>query len=320
MNVKIIKSIFNIGGEMKKLLVLIVVLLGSSIGTYSQGMPQPTPQPVYTESIRRQINTSSDLNRRSENMRMAENFPIRTEEDRVIFLRGIQPHFRESTDAELEFIAPNSEDREKYASFLKKKNTGLIKLIDDKGCASNKNIVNASPKCEGYTMPGAGSSYSFRFGDYRIFNLSDINYKNNRFESLGVLTHGIMVNLGDVSLEDADLDSKGMNYLVKLKPANDFQKAAEIAQDLTKGIKDDGFTYASILPVAENSTYALRSIAYNGESLKVVEGLLYNEMELDRREDIIVVFRVVRLNPNDNVTILWKELKSKKSPELKQKK
>lgn len=307
---------------MKNLLVLLVLFTLSSIGIYSQVTrnPQATPRPVFTQQTQRQLNRSRDINRRSENIRLAEDFPVKNDEDRAIFLKNIQPLYRESTDAELDFIAPNSEDTEAYAESLKKKNTGLIKLVNDQGCASNTNVVDASPKCEGYTMPGAGSSYSFRFGDYRMFKLSDLNFKNDRFESLGVLTHGMMVNLGDIPLEDISTNTKGMKYLVKLKPAKDFNKAAEIAKDLTTGIKDDGFTYASILPVQNQSTYALRAIAYRGEALKVVEGLLFNELEMDKREDIIVIFRVVRLHPNEDVTILWKQLESSKSPELKLKK
>jgi hypothetical protein len=304
---------------MKKLLVILFVFLLCGVSLYAQQtrVPQPTPNSVLDAETEQSIQRANDINRRSQNLRLTENFPVKNENDRKIFLAKIQPLYRETTDEEMKVLAPNSEDSSKYAEFLRKKKTGLIKLISDKGCASNNKVINSSPECAKYAMPGAASAYSFRFGDYRILDLSDLNFRKNRFESLGVLTHGFLVNLGDVPLEQVTLNTKGVKYLAKLKPANDFNKAAEIAKKLTQGIKDEGFTYASIIPAEENATYVLRAIAYRGEALKTVDGIIYNEMDVDKREDIIIAFRVVRLNSNEDVTILFQELDSNKSPKLK---
>ncbi len=302
---------------MKSLLFILVFLIGNLTVFTQTRNPTPTPfQVIEDESVRRNVEKSTDLDRRSNDLRMTENLPVKNDEDRKIARERIQPLYRETTKEEMQFLAPSVEDSEKYAQFLKEKNTGLIKLIADKGCADNPDIVKNTPQCENLTMPGAGSAYSFRIKDYRILDLSDLNFRKNRFESLGVLNHGILVNLGDVPLEELTLDSKGVKYLAKFKAADDFNKAAEIAQKLTQGFEDNGFRYASIALVDENRPYALRVIAYRGVSAKTVGGIAYNENDFDKREDIIIAFRVVRLNPEEDVTILWKELDSNKSPKL----
>lgn len=305
---------------MRNFLLMLFLLLGSWVGIFAQGPgrnPDPSTTMTGSDLNRERDEQADDVNRRANALGLVEKFPVKTDEERKVFLQRIQPLYRETTKEEMQILAPNSEDVEKYSTFLKQKNTGLTKLIADKGCASNPDIVKTSPQCEGYTMPGAGSAYSFRIQDYRILDLSDLNFRKNRLESLGVLNHGIMVNLGDVSLESITLESNGVKYLAKLKPANDFNKAAELAQNLTKGITDGGFNYSSISTAVENSTYIIRVIAYRGVSPKTIAGIAYNENDLDKREDIIIAFRVVRLIPNESVTILWKELQSKKSPELK---
>lgn len=306
---------------MKKLFLVSILVFISSVGIYSQTPsrnPKPTPHPS-TVKLQKTVDSGRDISNRSNNLRLTENFPVKTEKERKIVREKIKPRYRKTTKEERNYLSPSDEDAQKYYSFLKQKDTGLIKLISDKGCASNKNVVNASPQCERLTMPGAGSAYSFRFKDYRILDLSDLNFRKNRFESLGVLNHGFIVYIGDIPLESVTLKTKGVGYLASIKPAKNFNKAAELANKLTKGIKKDGFIYSSIKGVKENSTYVLRSIAYRGESLKTVDGIIYNEMDLDKRKDVIVAFRVVRLNPNEDVTILWKELRSKKAPKLKAK-
>jgi hypothetical protein len=74
------------------------------------------------------------------------------------------------------------------------------------------------------------------------------------------------------------------------------------------------------LPVADNTTYALRSIAYQGTIMRSIQTLTYNELDVDKRRDVIVVFRVVKRDADGSVTILWKELSNKNAPKLKENK
>lgn len=231
--------------------------------------------------------------------------------------KEITPLYRKPSKKELKAIEPSRELLDKYAEFLRQPNTGLTKLIDDKGCAENTKVVVATDDCLKYTMPGAGSSFSFRTQTYRIARLADLTFTDKSFQALGVLLHGIFVNIGNVPLEEVTLQTKGLKYLVDFEPQPDYEKGKEIDSQLLKGINRDGFLYRRGLFIVENTTFALRSIAYGGKYFRAVKGITYNEFNYDKRRDVIVVFRIVEKDEAGNVTILWKELQQKDSPEIR---
>jgi hypothetical protein len=239
-------------------------------------------------------------------------------ERRLIYLkRNVEPLYRKPTSKELKAVEPSSALFEKYAAFLRQPETGLTKLIDDKGCAVNTKVVVATDKCLQYTMPGAGSSFSFRTESYRLARLADITFTDKSFQAGGVMLHGIFVKLGDVPLEEIDLQTRGLRYLVEFQPETDYQKGKEIDEKLMKGVTDDGFLYRRGLFIDENTTFALRSVAYDGKYYRAFERVTYNEFDFDKRRDVIVTFRIVEKDDAGNVTILWKKLQEKDSPEVK---
>jgi len=299
-------------------LMLIFSMAASAQGD-STPRPGATPNPLYPGSETEDaVRRADDLNRRSDALRMTQNLPPEVPDSKKKEFRElIEPLYRDSSKEEREVMAPAEADRNSYSTYADKKDSGIIRLIADRGCADNAKVVDASADCARYTMPGAGSGYSFRFGDYRMHHISDIVFRKGNFEALGVLNHGIMVDLGDLPIDSVDENTAGVEYLKKIKPSKDFQQAGDLANKLTKGIENSGHRYASILPVRENSTYVIRSIAYDGEVIRKVGPFTYNELELDRRRDVIVVFRVVRLNGGNDATIVWKVIDDSKAPKLK---
>ncbi|CAN5322979.1 hypothetical protein BH20ACI1_BH20ACI1_24310 [soil metagenome] len=236
----------------------------------------------------------------------------------ILALRqNIEVLYRKPSKKELKSVAPKSELFERYAEFLRGQNTGLTKLISDSGCADNTKIIVATEECLKYTMPGAGSSYSFRTGNYRIPRLSDVLFTDNSFQASGVLLHGIFVNIGDVALDKITLNTDGLDFLVNFQPEVDYEKAKEIDLILKEGIRDGKFLYRRGLYVVENTTFVLRSIAYAGKYLRAVSSVTYNEFAFDKRRDVIVAFRIVDKDDAGNVTILWKMLANTKSPRVK---
>ncbi len=231
--------------------------------------------------------------------------------------KEIEPLYRKPSKKELKAIEPSRELFDKYAEFLRQPNTGLTKLIDDKGCAENTKVVVATDNCLKYTMPGAGSSFSFRMQSYRIPRLADLTFTDKSFQAAGVLLHGIFVNIGNVPLEEVSLQTNGLKYLVDFQPEPDYEKSRVIDLQMTRGVVHDGFLYRRGLFIVENTTFALRSIAYDGKYFRAVNGFTYNEFDFDKRKDVIVVFRIVEKDETGNVTILWKELREKDSPEIK---
>ncbi len=235
----------------------------------------------------------------------------------LILQRAIKPLYRKPTREELETLKPNRRLAEKYAGFLRQSDTGLTKLIADKGCANNTKIVIVSEECLKYTMPGAGSSFSFRTENYRIQRLADVTFTDNSFQAAGVFLHGIFVNIGDVPLEQVTLQTKGLRFLTEFQPESDYDKNREIDLQLTEGIESDGFLYRRGLYIARNTTFVLRSIAYDGKYMRSIKGVTYDEFDFDKRDDVIVAFRIVEKDEQGNVTILWKRLQKNDSPKLK---
>ncbi len=306
---------------MKYSVVIWLLIFGSLTAVSAQRNPQPQPTPVIQDPQRQQgLNRQDDINRRSQELRMNENFPVKTNAEAKIFRDNIEPIYREPTKEELAAVAPNEEDTKTFAEFLRQKNTGLIKLIPENNCGEKAKTINAAPECAKFTMPGGGASFSFRTENYRIQHLGDVNYTGRSFRAFGTLAHGIFVDLGDVPIDKIDLNSAGMDFLAKFQPANNFKEAQEIAVKLDAGIKNETFVYKNLLPAADKTTYAVRSIAYQGTVTRSIQGITYNELELDKRKDMIVVFRVVRRDADGSVTILWKELSKKDAPKLKENK
>lgn len=233
--------------------------------------------------------------------------------------QSINSLYRKATKDELKKIAPSPELFEKYAGFLRQPNTGLTKLVADVGCAENTKIVVATDECLKYTMPGAGFSYSFRTDSYRIPRLADLIFTDNSFQAAGIFLHGIFVNIGDVPLDKVTLQTNGLEFLVNFQPEVDYAKAKEIDRQLTKGIEKSGFLYRRGLYTVENTTFVLRSIAYQGKYFQTIKGVTYNEFAFDKRKDIIVAFRIVQKHADESVTILWKELARKNAPRIKKK-
>jgi len=238
----------------------------------------------------------------------------------MIFRENVEPLYRKLTDEERKMMLPNAEDIKKFDEFLEQSETGLVKLVPDLGCADNTKIVVATEECLKYKMPGAGSSYSFRTESYRIRRLADLTFTDGKFHSSGALVHGILVNLGDVPLETVSAATKGVKFLNDFVPVGDREEGAKTDKVLLAGVTQDGFIYRKFAKAEENSTYVLRSVAYRGAFYRSVMGVTYNEFDYDKRQDVLIAFRVVRKDADGSVTILWKAIWERSAPKLRDKK
>ncbi|MEP6850916.1 MAG: hypothetical protein ABI999_18810 [Acidobacteriota bacterium] len=228
-----------------------------------------------------------------------------------------EPLYRKATERELLDIAPPQGIANHYAEFLRRPATGIFRLAPDSGCSENSKVINANDECLKYTMPGAGNSYSFRVGTYRLKDLSDLNYSNNILGVSGLMMNGIMVDLGDVPVEDINLQTPGVDLIVKFQPAGDFEAARLLNDQYVTGIERGGLLYRRFLPAKQNATYVLRAVAYHGKLMRSVRGVPYNEFDFDKRRDVIVVFRVAYRDTDGSLIIVWKQLSSTDSPKLK---
>lgn len=234
--------------------------------------------------------------------------------------QDINTLYRRTNKKEMKLLSVSEDDKQKYGLFLKSNQTGLVKLISDLGCSANSKVIVASEQCLKYSMPGGGSSYSFRIEDYRIPRLADLTFFDSTFEANGILSHGIFTGIGDVPLENVNLQSSGVKYLSELKPITKYDEAVKFHNIISKGMLNNGFFYGNRIRAVENMTYILRSIAYEGEVPKAVNGITYNELDFDKRKDLMIAFRIVRKEDDGSVTLLWKELARLSSPKMEQKK
>ncbi|MBX7173439.1 MAG: hypothetical protein K1X72_20895 [Pyrinomonadaceae bacterium] len=271
--------------------------------------PIPTPQPFPSQK-------SQDSAKEVFEQRRLLGEQKKLEERQKQAIQILDSLYRKPSKKESLLVAVDTDLLEKYAVFLQDSNTGLIKLLNSFDCAKNSQVLVASDNCLNNTMPGAGASYSFRYKNYRIPQLADISLVENSFKVTGDWLHGIFVDVGDIALNLVDFKIAGMQYLSNFPPALEFQSAKETDYKLAAGIMNKGLIYKRQLPIRENTTYLLRSIAYRGEVLKTVEGFVYNELDYDKRKDVIIAFRVVKQDLDGSVIIAWKLLSSKNSPKI----
>lgn len=230
--------------------------------------------------------------------------------------RDIETLYRKTNKKEAKLLAVNDNEKQKYSFLLQDENAGIIKLISDLGCSVDTKVLVVKEECLKYSMPGAGSSYSFRTEDYRIPQLADLTFFDDTFEAGGILLHGIFTGIGNVELDKVTLQTPGVNYIAEIKPIKKQEDAEVFHKQLSKGIFKDGYFYGNRIKAIENMTYVLRSIAYEGEIYKSVNGVTYNELGFDKRKDIIVAFRIVKKDEDGSITLLWRELQRQSAPKM----
>ena len=292
---------------------LILACTGLALGQ-GRGNPAPTPSPL--DEGGKGMEDRSRTNDRFEAMRRDPEIKDTADQTRLKLRKDLEPLYRKPTKAEMGSVAPLAEDVDRYKDILKKPNTGIVKLVPDAGCPDAVPVVSAAGECLKYTMPGNGSSYSFRTKNYRIARLSDLTLLSNRFATKGFMSQGILVDLGDVPIESVSLTTEGVQYLRDFQPATDINKAAKIDNDYLKGVQNGNFLYKRVVPVKENSTLLLRSIAYKGHSMRSHQTLTYDEFEFDERSDVLIAFRVVRRDADGAVTVVWRQIEEKKAPTM----
>jgi hypothetical protein len=215
-------------------------------------------------------------------------------ESRGEVLNQIEKKRRELSLLEKSFLAPAEEDRVLYASFLQQSGTGLIRLLPRERFDSetykynNKTIV----------MRGGGAYYSFARRTHEYGFGSDISLDQGEFlVGFAGADYGFMTNLGDVPIKTVSSATRAVNVFDAYKPPTQEKLARREFRRVREGTALDGLAINSRVPVRSNATYLLRSINY-------------------RYSDVLVVFRVVRIDSDGSATIVWKVLKKYGRPEF----
>lgn len=295
----------------------LILLLGAPALAQIVPTPTPTPRPGSRQAAAGPVAADST------NFERLRSMELMTKTDRAVSHPLLDPKsgiYRKPGKEETEVLAVSEALLSQYATFLNQPNTGIVKLSAASSCISDTDVVVATEECLLFKMPGAGTSYSFRTESYRIPRLADLILFDGIFRTGGVYQLVVMAELGDIPIEDVGTETKGLRYLVDLVPVRDSDKFTVFNDETVKGIEADGFLYRKGHPVKDNFTYALRSIAYRGKFMRAIDGVTYDELDFDKRRDVIAAFRVVERDTTGNTTIVWKLLKDLEAPKLNVKK
>ena len=212
-------------------------------------------------------------------------------------------------------------DAERYAAFLKQKHTGIVKLLPDWNCQTST-VIRLGADCA-KSVPQS-SNVSFRDVGYVARDYRDLGLEDGEFVTTGFFSQGVLVSLGDVPIESLDPDRPEIAAMAALRAAKNPTEARQSADELAKGRTESGFPVAGHARANVGETYALRVIGYKLANVlpppserSTMTEMKFLSLALDKRDDIIVAFRVVSDDGNGGLTIVWKELRRKDGPSLK---
>jgi hypothetical protein len=209
-------------------------------------------------------------------------------------LRDIAAKRAELQQLEDQFLSPAEADRAAYKEFLGQPDTGLIRLLPREVYESEAYKKNRKT----LTIRGGGAYYSFARLTHEYGYGSDLELDSG-YLSVGFAgaCYGMMIDLGEVPLDEITSDYPGARSLADYAAAKDEPQARIEQHQVQVGRILDGATYKSRLPVKIGSTFLVRSINYGFT-------------------DVLVAFRTVRKDTDGSVIIAWKLLKRFPKPEL----
>jgi hypothetical protein len=209
-------------------------------------------------------------------------------------IKEISAKRTELLNLENTFLSPTDEDRAKYADFLSTADTGLIRLLP-------REKYDADVKTENkykLTIRGGGSFYSFVRLTHEYGYGSDIGlYDSWLTTGFAGANYGIMTTLADTPLENLTVETPAVQFLATHTPPAEEPKARIEQTRWGHGEMIGGTTYGERLRMGVNTTYLVRSVDYE-------------------TSDVLVAFRVVRVDTDGSAIILWKLLKRYSVPKL----
>jgi hypothetical protein len=184
------------------------------------------------------------------------------------------------------FLAPSAEDLAAYSEFLKRPDTGMARLMPREKYRTSLLIREG------------GAYYSFTKLTNEYTNGSDIGLEQGTLRvGFAGADFGFLTALGDVPVESVTEEHPGVRLLSAFSPPSAEPDAREQQRRSGSGFEAEGFNYRGFLPASVNTTYALRSVCYD-------------------TSDVLVVFRVTRLDTDGSLILAWKLLRKFPVPKL----
>ncbi|MDQ1613120.1 MAG: hypothetical protein QOG00_3051 [Pyrinomonadaceae bacterium] len=290
-------KVFKICAQTSSLVLTLICLAG---GAWAQGARFPN-RPGDLEAIRTE--REGEI-MRGQMARDNERFKRESEQNRnrATTSPTLAPPARKMTAEHKQRLYPTDAERASLAALLSEDGTGLMRLLPFTGCVVDPRIVNVAGSCADRVPPvwGGGSFYSFRTRKHHLAAYADIALRDNLF-NVGFVQHsvGLIAALGDVPLDAVTLQSQAVRPFLKLVPAKTLAETEQEFKRSRPWLEAPEHVYGATAPVSENTTYVLRSIAF--------------EPNRDKASDVLVAFRVTRKDADGAVTVAWKQLQKPKN-------
>lgn len=221
-------------------------------------------------------------------------------------------------DAARKKLGPTKEERREYKDFLSQSKSGLFRIASSTACRPGARISSSEGKCLNLVLPGIGIAYSFRSAGHTYDQYSDLRRYEDEFVLPGTFVLGMIASLGDQPIQSLTKESDLVKDIAGFTAATDVENVARQDKELLAGIQIGSLSYKKSTPIIEDTTYILRSVAYRVKLVNLPKGErsaspIINE---DKRHDVIVIFRIVKKDPDGGILLLWRELFRKQAPQL----
>lgn len=302
------------------LLLLLLLVFETVSGQSPRAFPSPIDPPRGAIVPNSPARIERDLEVRTRDLRMLESRARRQSE--VDKRTPDEPKLNAETISEVK-RRRHVDDAVllRYSSFLRQKNTGLFKIFPDLNCITAA-VIRVDDGCKEFVPMSSG--FSFRNGGYTDRNYHDIYYIDGLLRSFGFFAQGIFTSIGDVPIERLEMEHPSFSFLRKYKAEVSISEAKSNAKRFKEGFAIDAFKYADSVPVTPETTYLLRHIAYGiGNSLAPLSPststleMKFLSLSVDNRSDELIVFQIVKVDPDGGATIVWKRVNSSDAPKLK---
>ena len=205
-------------------------------------------------------------------------------------IKQIEAKRAELAVLEQKVLAVADSDREEFAAFLSQPQTGIIRLLPRETYDGNAKRALA--------IRGGGAYYSFVRKTHEYGYGSDIELAQEQLSAgFAGADYGMLLNLGDVPLEQVANDHAATRALLDYTPPVKEPEVRAVQRKLWQGIELSGITFKDRILAKVSNTYLLRSISVD-------------------RSDILVVFRVVRQDTDGSLIIVYRVLKTLPKPTM----
>lgn len=217
-------------------------------------------------------------------------------------------------------LVKSEADVSRYLNGLASESIRLLRLVPYSGCTNDKDQVKPGvPVCgTDADIGGGGSSFSFRTNQYSPLVYSDIVVENSEMFAYGTYSTTFFMDLGDVAFESIGIDHPAVVQAKCIKPVSTRLDYDRLTLSDRISVTACETEFRSYVPVNIGHTYISRSIAYKAGNPSVYSPIMLNWGTAgDKREDSLVVFKVLAREKDGSLTLVWKQLSKTEAPKLK---